>query len=1102
MSRDENSRRDAVSAYPETEPAAARRGFVLLVAGVGLGRRKKRALEDSEAALAGWVGLPPQILIADAPADVVQLPAGSGPQTVRGYLERASVTRGPVVVYVTGHLMPDRRGELHLTLRDSSPGSVRYDGLPWAWIAETLRIRDARDTLVVADLTASDDVRARVHAAPEELAARLPLWAVVAPPPSSHDEPAHAFTRTLTVAARRGFLGCPARVEVAAVHPSIFGRSQLPDGTVQIVPPEGGALRLANRLPVDDVSTEYVVTVTRPDSAPAPVPAPAGDGAEYPAPTGEPFAAAPPAGAAPSPPPSPPSSPAPEPGPSPVEQAPETSHLRVNWPVSPAPAPAAETMPDGPPQSSAPSGAPQFLRRVAELRAAMAAGNFDVAFGEAEALTHDMETRYGLGPEHRETIEALQTWAWLAARTGRTGQAVRLYTESARRNARVHGPGHPATQAAADAAHTLWLQVADVATARELGPAVVALRGLVLGRGPHSREAAAAHLAELAGAAEAPASAPIPAPPQPPTPTPTPPYASTPPSDAAPASPWAPAPDSTPPRAPGPGSGPSAAPGPKAERPAPPAPEPAPAHDTASATARESAPEAHGEAAPTAHRATNTAPASHSSAAPASHAAPDAEPLLDDALPPPPELREALDEIADTAADGRYTEALGAADAVIAALVADLGPCHVHTLNVREIRAYLAAEAERLPEAVAAYLDIAEDRMTVGGPEHLDTVSAVDNAHVLWLRLPDGATATAAGHRLVALRTRVPGPGGRALEGALARMDELTSTQPPPTVGPPTAPAAPAGTETPEAAAPTAPEPPDQDGPHERPEPPAPHDAADRSGEVPAFPGNPATEPGGTPADSPASSATTPSDSTTPPSAAPAEAPAPAAPPAAPAGPPAIPAPPVPAPRAPVPAHAPEPPRAAQTEPRGTTEPPQTPLAHSGSPAPADPAAIPAQAPTAHAETRSTPQAPPPEFRAYLTAIKAATAADNHVEALTLAEELTRGVEAKHGPGHPHTLNAYEVRAHLTASAGLFATAARQYAALAQRLADARDPADPGACSAADAAQALWLRLGSTDAARHLGPGIVDLRRRVPGPDGLALDAARVHLSVLIASDV
>lgn len=554
----------------------------------------------------------------------------------------------------------------------------------------------------------------------------------------------------------------------------------------------------------------------------------------------------------------------------------------------------------------------------------------------------------------------------------------------------------------------------------------------------------------------------------------------------------------------GPEAGPSAAPGP--ERSTPPAPKPGPAHGAPPepAPARESAPEAHGEAAPGVRRsptASTTSPASAPSAAPASHPAPDAESFLDDALPPPPELREALDEIADTAAEGRYTEALGAADAVIAALIADLGPCHAHTLNVREIRAYLAAEAERLPEAVAAYLDIAEDRMTVGGPEHPDTVSAVDNAHVLWLRLPDGVTATAAGHRLVALRTRVPGPGGRALEGALARMDELTSA-PPPTAEPPAAPAAsatPDGAEAAEAPAPTAPEPPDQDGQREQPQPPAPHNVADRSGEVPAFPGSAAPGPGNTQAEPPASSETTPSGSATPPATAPAEAAAPAPPPA---GPPAIPAPPVPAPRAAVPTQASEPPRAEKAEPSGTAEPPQTTAAHAGPPAPAESPAIPAQAPAGHAETRSTPQAPPPEFRAYLTAIKAATAADNHVEALTLAEELTRGVEAKHGPGHPHTLNAYEVRAHLTASAGLFATAARQYAALAQRLADARDPADPGACSAADAAQALWLRLGSTDAARHLGPGIVDLRRRVPGPDGLALDAARVHLSVLIASDV
>ncbi|NUR88547.1 MAG: hypothetical protein HOY71_31035, partial [Nonomuraea sp.] len=168
---------------------------------------------------------------------------------------------------------------------------------------------------------------------------------------------------------------------------------------------------------------------------------------------------------------------------------------------------------------------------------------------------------------------------------------------------------------------------------------------------------------------------------------------------------------------------------------------------------------------------------------------------------------------------------------------------------------------------------------------------------------------------------------------------------------------------------------------------------------------------------------------------------------------------------------------------------PQTTEPHTTEPQPTEPQP---------AEPHPT-EPPPAEVRAYLTAIKQATAAANHVEALTLAEELTRGVEARHGPGHPYTLNAYEVRAHLTASAGLFATAARQYAALAERLADAGDPADPGALSAADAAQTLWLRLGSTDAARNLGPGIVDLRRRVHGPGGSALSAARDHLSALAA---
>ncbi|MCF2528103.1 hypothetical protein [Yinghuangia soli] len=862
-------------------------------------------MEDSEAALAGWVGLPPQILVPDAPADVVQLPAGSGPQTVRGYLERASVTRGPVLVYLTGHLMPDRRGELHVTLRDSTASSVRYDGLPWAWLAETLRIREARQTLVIADLTASADLRAEIAVSPGLLADRLPLWGVLTAPPT-HDDPAHAFTRTLTVAARRGFLGCPALVDAATVHPAVFGRAQLPDGTVQIVPPPGTALPLVNRLPVEG-TTQYVVTV--PEQAEAEHP-PTGSSGRHAAPPASPEAVQ---------------------GP-PTPSAPASAATSSRMAATPTPA-ADDSIPPPPVTPSTgfaptwdaesddgdhirialtpPGSAGRYLYQagVEDLRTAVAEGRFEAALDQARDLTQAMETRYGLGPEHRDTLDALETWAWLTARAGHTAEAVTLYTETARRSARIHGPGHDTTRNAADAAHTLWLQLESVEQARDLGPAVVALRELVLGVGAHTRQAAEEHLASLAEAREA-----------------------------------------------------------------------------AGATAL-------------------------LSAAPPGGAEPP---------PPPPELRAALAEVAAIAATGRYDEALGAAEAVIDALVADLGRDHPHTLNVREVRAYLIAEAGDAASAVSAYLDIAEARLVGRGPGHPDTVAVVDNAHALWLRMPPDESAISCGERLVQVRKYVPGPGGQALAGARAHLADLAAA------------AADSGTE-------------DRDAGRGDSPPDAGEDAL--TVEVPVGvvlpePRAPLAEPLTQPFTAPLES----------PPAAAADAPVPRA---------------EPSPEAPL-----------EAEP--------------------DTGADAGSAADARAED-SRPARPPAEVREYLDAIKQAAADDNHVEALTLAEELTRGVEARHGPAHPFTLNAYEVRAHLTASAGLYATAARQYAALAQRLAETVAPDAPGTLSAADAAQTLWLRLGYTDAARNLGPGIVDLRRLVPGPGGTALDAARDHLNLLVA---
>ncbi|MDI2125836.1 hypothetical protein [Yinghuangia seranimata] len=1064
--------------------AAERRGFVLLVAGVGHGRRKSRLLEDSEAALAGWVGLPPQILVPDAPADVVQLPAGSGPQTVRGYLERASVTRGPVLVFLTGHLMPDRRGELHVTLRDSTSNSVRYDGLPWAWLAETLRIRDPRETLVIADLTASEELRGQVYASPGVLADRLPLWGVLTPSPTHH-EPAHAFTRTLTVAARRGFIGCPALVDAATMHPEVFSRAQLPAATVQIVPPPGTALALVNRLPAED-TTQYVVSLTptgtptaaRPANGggpaawpqpqaqmtvtqPAPTvrrsdeaaatrqaettgpdaaetmptgpayalpmwrhPQPADDTRESAEPSAEPAwtqAAASPAEPAPSTQPRQPEFPSPAaadleddplwdeattevlPVVQPEETAAQAHGIHAPAPDSGssdgrgvgkwvpsarssadagsaadhvgAPSSAAAPRSESPDRSAthaAAAGPYLYRQRVHELRGLVSGGQHDVALDLVRELAHDMEARYGLGPEHRDTLDALETWAWLAARADHVGEAVEVYTETARRSARIHGPGHATTRAAADAAYTLWLRVSDLEEARASGPAVVALRELVLGPNARARESAAEHLATLAA----------------------------------------------------------------------PVAEPAAATPSREARAPDTTPEAEPEA----------------TTAPGPDPAPDAR---EETFPPPPELREALADIAAIAADGRYAEAFGAADAVIDALTADVGRDHPHTLNVREIRAYLTAEAGDVADAVEAYLGIAKARLAAGGSDHPDTVAAVDNAHALWLRLADpedAAAAEASGRRLVALREHVPGPGGRGLAGAKARMAALE-----PALSESEADHAPEP--KPERASEAGFEPAVADAesePEREPEP--------ESGPGPEAESEAATEP------APESTAPEPASATDPD--------------------------PEPAVLAPEPDPEPEPDPNPEPEPEPTTDHAPAPVAPEPEPA-TTPASEHPEPDAPHEDPAPEPPvAPPPaEVRAYLAAIKEATAHENHIEALTLAEELTRGVEARHGPAHPYTLNAYEVRAHLTAAAGLFATAAREYAALAQRVAAAVDPDAPGARSAADAAQSLWLRLGRTDAARTLGPGIVDLRRIVPGPDGAALDAARDHLSVLISGD-
>ncbi|MFI1377929.1 hypothetical protein [Embleya sp. NPDC020886] len=221
------------------------RGQLLLVEGGRSGGRGRQS--DNGSNLVAMSALTPHQLFPDAAADVVQLPDAVQPHAVRAYLQAAGSVDGPVIVYLTGRLLFDRRRrELHLGLRDSTPGSVRYDGLPWSWVVELLGPRPAENTLVICDLTAGREsweaARERAH----ELCRGIPLWGVLNPPDVKG--PPHPFTRALVTALAQGFPELPDPVPAEEIHPLLAERARLAPDTIEFAP-SAGSLALANCSP-------------------------------------------------------------------------------------------------------------------------------------------------------------------------------------------------------------------------------------------------------------------------------------------------------------------------------------------------------------------------------------------------------------------------------------------------------------------------------------------------------------------------------------------------------------------------------------------------------------------------------------------------------------------------------------------------------------------------------------------------------------------------------------------------------------------------------------------------------------------------------------
>ncbi|MFI9202465.1 hypothetical protein [Streptomyces sp. NPDC053048] len=251
----------------------ATHGCVLLLDGTP--DRRRGALPNPTAHAIAGSG--PRGFLAAASADVVQLPAMAGPQSVLAYLQDAVRVPGPLLMWVTGHLMvPARRStEVHLALRESTAATVRYTGLPWEWLTRTLREHDGPTLLLVdaeADAHAWPHVSAAVHDG--SLAGGLAVNGVVTPTPDRPSPEAGPYTRAFLTALAVGHPTAGPTLDPALLHQLALSQAALPEGSLPLRYGATGPV-LANRAAPPPAAAAQPVA-TAPAAATAPPAGPAG----------------------------------------------------------------------------------------------------------------------------------------------------------------------------------------------------------------------------------------------------------------------------------------------------------------------------------------------------------------------------------------------------------------------------------------------------------------------------------------------------------------------------------------------------------------------------------------------------------------------------------------------------------------------------------------------------------------------------------------------------------------------------------------------------------------------------------------------------------
>ncbi|MGW6605143.1 hypothetical protein [Streptomyces sp. NPDC055036] len=126
-----------------------------MIAGDIAARRRTVQVTPS-ANLAALSLLPvPVLLGSNVPSDTTYLDGIHDQNALQVRLRAAAATPGPLLVYLSGKLTTDRRGQqLYLALPGTTAATARYTALPWEWLGIELRTRPPGLTTVLFDLAA------------------------------------------------------------------------------------------------------------------------------------------------------------------------------------------------------------------------------------------------------------------------------------------------------------------------------------------------------------------------------------------------------------------------------------------------------------------------------------------------------------------------------------------------------------------------------------------------------------------------------------------------------------------------------------------------------------------------------------------------------------------------------------------------------------------------------------------------------------------------------------------------------------------------------------------------------------------------------------